>query len=61
MTCETVNIVSEAAPGGYVVINKSDFDPGIHQLYEPPAPKLPKPKGDQKPPEGSKSKGDSEK
>jgi len=43
MTCETVNIVSEAAPGGYVVINKSDFDPGIHQLYEPPAPKLPKP------------------
>jgi hypothetical protein len=34
--CETVKIASENAPGGYVLINKSDFDPEIHKPYEAP-------------------------
>jgi hypothetical protein len=25
--------------GGYVVINKSDFDPAVHQVYDPNAPR----------------------
>lgn len=30
-TCETVKIESKAAPGGFVVINASDFDPAKHR------------------------------
>ena len=26
-------------PDGYMVINESDFDPDVHELYLPPAPK----------------------
>jgi hypothetical protein len=36
-TLETVKVKDERAPGGYYLINKSDFDPAIHALYEPPA------------------------
>ena len=69
MTCETVNIISDAAPGGYVVINKSDFDPAIHKAYEPPAPETSKTEGggasktegDQKPEGQAKSKAKPEK
>lgn len=49
-TCETVKVASETAPGGYIAINKSDFDPAIHRLFESP------PEGDQKPPEGDEPK-----
>lgn len=31
-TCETVKIMG--VDGGYVVINKSDFDPNKHALFE---------------------------
>lgn len=32
-SCPTVRVASEAAPGGYVVINEADFDPEVHELY----------------------------
>lgn len=31
-TCETVKIVSSTAPGGFVVINASDFDLAQHKI-----------------------------
>lgn len=40
-TCETVKIVSDTAPDGYIVINAEDFDPAVHKAYEP------QPEGDQ--------------
>jgi hypothetical protein len=72
---ETVTVAHPDIPGELMIINKSDFDPAVHKVYEPPAPEAPKtegdqkptapepPKteGDQKPPEGSKSKGKAEK
>lgn len=33
-SCPTVRIVSAEAPGGFVVINESDFDPKAHQLAD---------------------------
>lgn len=32
-TCPTVKVVSSAAPGGFVIINHSDFDPKVHTLF----------------------------
>lgn len=32
-SCETVEIVSKDAPGGFIVINASDFDPSKHKKY----------------------------
>lgn len=31
--CPVVRIADENAPGGFVEINESDFDPKTHQLY----------------------------
>lgn len=53
---ETITVEHPDTPGASMIINKSDFDPAVHKLYEPPAPKPPKPKGDQKPPEVAKDK-----
>lgn len=39
-TCETVKIVSPKSPGGYVVINKDDFDEKKHKIYEEPDAEL---------------------
>lgn len=43
-TCPTVNIKS-ANESGYTVINESDFDATVHELFEvpvlPPAPPAP--------------------
>jgi hypothetical protein len=33
-TCETVKIVDENAPGGHVIINKSDFNEDEHELFD---------------------------
>lgn len=33
-TCETVEIVSSAAPDGFVVINASEFDSKQHKIFE---------------------------
>lgn len=30
--CETVEVLSAEAPGGVVVINKSDYDPAVHTI-----------------------------
>jgi hypothetical protein len=46
LQAETVTIEHPDSPGEPMIINKSDFDPAIHKLYEPPAPA---PEGDQKP------------
>jgi hypothetical protein len=37
---ETVQIESE---GGFIIINRSDFDPAVHKLYEAPAEPEPEP------------------
>lgn len=34
MKVETVKIVDDNAPGGHVVINKSDFDAKKHEVFE---------------------------
>ena len=39
-TLETVKVEDERAPGGYFLLNKSDFDPTIHKAYEPPASEI---------------------
>lgn len=31
--CETVEIISPDAPGGFIVINKSDYDPAVHEIF----------------------------
>jgi hypothetical protein len=31
--CETVKIRDDSAPGGYVVINKEDYDESRHTLF----------------------------
>lgn len=49
---ETVKVEDERAPGGYFLLNKSDFNPEVHKLHEAPAPELSSPEGDEKPPEG---------
>jgi hypothetical protein len=36
---ETVKVKDDKAPGGYVVINKSDFDPKRHKEYVEPKSK----------------------
>lgn len=33
MRCETIKIISDSSPGGFVVINKSDFDESKHKLF----------------------------
>lgn len=33
-TCETVKIKDANAPGGHVIINKSDFDEDKHELLD---------------------------
>jgi hypothetical protein len=33
MTCETVKIKNDRQESGYVIINKSDFNPDEHQLF----------------------------
>jgi hypothetical protein len=48
MTCPTVSVKHAASPGGYYVINESDFDPAKHERHEPavvvpPPPPLPPP------------------
>jgi len=35
-TCEVVQIADPSAPGGFVEINKSDFDEKKHKLYVAP-------------------------
>lgn len=41
-TCPTVDIVSDHPEhGGFIRINKSDFDPLKHKFYVPPVPKTP--------------------
>ncbi len=42
-TCPTVRIVNSNAPGGYVVINKSDYDEKKHTLYVEKAAPTPQP------------------
>jgi hypothetical protein len=38
VSIETVQIVSDETEMGYVIINKSDFDPSVHRVYgEAPA------------------------
>ena len=32
-TIETVKIVSDRHERGYVIINKSDYNPSVHELY----------------------------
>jgi hypothetical protein len=32
-TCPTVHVVSADSPDGFIVINESDFDAGVHQLF----------------------------
>ena len=32
---ETVTVVDDSMPLGFLVINKVDFDPEVHKLYEP--------------------------
>jgi hypothetical protein len=43
----TVRVKSEMAPGGHMIMNKSDFDPNVHELFTdqvlPPPPYLPPP------------------
>jgi hypothetical protein len=43
---ETLIIEHPDNPGQPMIINKSDFDPAVHKLYEPP-PETP-PEGDHK-------------
>lgn len=33
MILETVKIKCDRKPSGYVIINKSDFDPKLHELF----------------------------
>jgi hypothetical protein len=47
---ETVTVEHPDTPGERMIINKTDFDPAIHKLYEPPTEEqteaeTPKPKG----------------
>jgi hypothetical protein len=35
-TCPVVQIADPKAPGGYVEINETDFDPKVHKLYVAP-------------------------
>lgn len=37
-TCETVQISDPKAPGGFVEINKEDFDEKKHKLYDASSP-----------------------
>lgn len=30
--CETIEVLSPEAPGGFIVINKSDYDPAAHTM-----------------------------
>ena len=34
MTCPTVKVRDEEVEGGYQIINRSDFDPKVHEVYE---------------------------
>lgn len=43
----TVQVVSADTDLGYMIINEADFDPEVHDLYEPPS--MP-PEGDLDPP-----------
>lgn len=38
--CKTVKVKS-TGPGGHTVINESDFDPNVHELFEPAAEAAP--------------------
>lgn len=31
--CETVEVVSSESPCGFVIINKSDYDPDVHEIF----------------------------
>ena len=42
MTCPTIRIKDDKAPGGFVEINESDYDPKKHTIYQPE--EKPKPK-----------------
>jgi len=46
-SCPTVKIKDEAAPGGHVIINESDFDSAKHKRFvekaAPPLTPLPPP------------------
>lgn len=37
MELETVKVKSPEAPEGWYLLNKSDFDPSAHELFEPEA------------------------
>jgi hypothetical protein len=42
-TCPTVKVKDDSAPGGFVVINESDFDAHKHERHAPPPPPPPAP------------------
>lgn len=36
-TVPTVKVKNPAEPGEFMIINQSDFDPDVHELYDPEA------------------------
>lgn len=44
-TCPTVRVIDPVAPGGFVIINASEFDPVRHEKHitPPPPPPMPPP------------------
>jgi hypothetical protein len=50
-SCPTVKVKHDESPGGYFVINESDFDAAVHVKYDEPAPLPPVP-GPLPPPPG---------
>jgi hypothetical protein len=51
MECKTVRVVSPDAPGGFTVINETDYKEGEHELWAPPSDNPP---SSDNPPEGGK-------
>lgn len=47
--CATVQIADDKAPGGFVVINETDFDAKAHRLYGAAPAKAPAAKKDAAP------------
>jgi len=39
--CPTVRVADDKVPGGYVVINETDFDAKVHRLYSEAPAKAP--------------------
>ena len=57
---EAVTIEHPDVPGTPMIINKSDFKPEIHKLYEPPAPEGEQNTGAGDDPNASKTEGGSD-